>query len=842
MTMKKFLSVLIAAAMIAATLVASAVSVSATGAMSGAVQLDEQSDSLYTRDGDYIYFGEYPQTVISGDVGITDVVDERGYWLGSDGEYYAAITASPHHSGYSFSTGESVTSGYTYYFKVEPIRWRILSEGEGVAFVLCDGIIDSQVYDYGGYNNYAESDIRAWLNDGFYNTAFNELQKQIIITTEVDNSVASTGYSENQYACSNTFDKVFLLSAAEAINSEYGFVSSNSSSDSARSMQTSDYSRAIGAYTDGSCGAWWFRSSSNLASNYVQGVDASGNANYHSEEVDKPDLGVVPAMNINLSANGDGNDGSETEPPLTGPDEEGYYRFVPHTEGEDTIWESMNQGVTSSTARMTFTSQVNGTFSFDMSVSSESGCDVLRVYVNGNHYYDMSGSYSYQHYEISVSVGDEIRFEYSKDGSVDGGSDTAYVKNILFAYNRSEVPSQPPVTGPAYETDENGYYGFTNTTDGENTIWQSTNQYYSSSTSRMSIVSYFTGYISFYASVSSESNYDYLRVYKNGETVVEMSGSYSYEYYEIPVVDGDELVFTYTKDGGTDIGTDTAYIKGITYMINDTFAPSDGPATEEPTEDPTEESTEVYTNEFGEIVTAEPDDSTEEFTEESTDDSDESGETEGSSDDSTDTSADTSDDSATDGETVTEEETYTADEDGIFDIIEDESGNLITTNKKNDGSVSRKTISCESAGRYTMTVSISSEEMCDKLIVYVGDRVVYVGSGEKEEYVDFYVSSEDVITIEYVKDESGSVGSDRAVISLEFFEGEVSETEALESPSETETEKKDTSEKETVSTKPSGSGVGTELLGGCFSTLGTSAVVVILTVITSLAVFRRKED
>lgn len=34
-------------------------------------------------------------------------------------------------------------------------------------------------------NNYAESTVRKWLNETFYNTAFSELQKQIILTTTV---------------------------------------------------------------------------------------------------------------------------------------------------------------------------------------------------------------------------------------------------------------------------------------------------------------------------------------------------------------------------------------------------------------------------------------------------------------------------------------------------------------------------------------------------------------------------------------------------------------------------------------------------------------------------------
>ena len=69
----------------------------------------------YTRDGDYIFFGEYPQTLKADDVTITDVRDERGYCLGSDGSYYAEVYANPAGSDYKFSTGEVVSAGNVYY-------------------------------------------------------------------------------------------------------------------------------------------------------------------------------------------------------------------------------------------------------------------------------------------------------------------------------------------------------------------------------------------------------------------------------------------------------------------------------------------------------------------------------------------------------------------------------------------------------------------------------------------------------------------------------------------------------------------------------------------------------
>lgn len=269
---------------------------------------ETKTEQVYTRSGNYIYFGEYPQTIKASNVSIiSNTPDADGYYLGSDGERYAKVVADPYpfNSGYNFSNNSSVIDGNTYYFKVEPIRWRILSERDGKAFILCDSIIASKAYDAGSNNNYANSDIRAWLNDEFYKTAFGDLQQALIQTTEVDNSAQSTGNSPNPYACENTFDKVFLLSCREVANSAYGFANDPSAYDTARRMLTSDFSRATGAYmlTSSSYygfGGWWLRSPYYNYSDYARDVNNGGIAD-GSCGVYNVYNGVVPALNLMLS-------------------------------------------------------------------------------------------------------------------------------------------------------------------------------------------------------------------------------------------------------------------------------------------------------------------------------------------------------------------------------------------------------------------------------------------------------------------------------------------------------------------------------------------------------------
>ena len=117
---------------------------------------NEEETVPYVREGNYIYFGEYPQSIKASSVTITSTVDSRGYFLGSDNAYYAKVVASPFDSAYKFSSNQTVTSGTEYYFKVEPIKWRIISENSGKAVLLCESIIDSSCYDSTN-NNYSNN-------------------------------------------------------------------------------------------------------------------------------------------------------------------------------------------------------------------------------------------------------------------------------------------------------------------------------------------------------------------------------------------------------------------------------------------------------------------------------------------------------------------------------------------------------------------------------------------------------------------------------------------------------------------------------------------------------------
>lgn len=269
--------------------------------------------------GKFAMYGEYPQTIKAANVTLGNSVDADGYYLGSDGARYAKVTATPYFmytwSNVKFSNDEKVTVGTDYFFKVEPIKWRVLEKKDGKTLLLCDTIIDNGVYhnsqasrEIGGdtvyASNYMHSDIRAWLNGTFYNKAFSAAQQQNIQLTTVDNSAATTGKSENMYACEDTQDKVFLPSYKEIHNSAYGFVSTGGDSDESRMMLVSDYARATGAWMSDAYvwfgrGQWWTRSP--MWDSAVDLSIATPSGTVGGSTVDSASVGIVPAMRVTTS-------------------------------------------------------------------------------------------------------------------------------------------------------------------------------------------------------------------------------------------------------------------------------------------------------------------------------------------------------------------------------------------------------------------------------------------------------------------------------------------------------------------------------------------------------------
>ena len=277
----------------------------------------------------YVAFGDWPQTIKASEVTVDESKSKQmgmfTYYLGSDGNCYVKHNDD--------------------YYKVEPIIWRVLNKDyatTGKALLLAEKILTGGIPYYVDMatrtitgagtieeepntvypNNYKYSTIRAWLNGsyetddiqeknyegkGFLQTAFTTSAQNLIEETTVDNSKESTfGRGEtggdNPYVCTNTSDKIFLLSEQEATTAGYGFVEYNEYGEgNTRIRVTTDYAQATGAYHSSTDGWWWLRSPYYSNENYARLIYYGGYAYYSN--VNSIEVGVVPALSISMNGN-----------------------------------------------------------------------------------------------------------------------------------------------------------------------------------------------------------------------------------------------------------------------------------------------------------------------------------------------------------------------------------------------------------------------------------------------------------------------------------------------------------------------------------------------------------
>lgn len=99
----------------------------------------------------------------------------------------------------------------------EPIEWIVLDNDGKSALLLSSRPLDALAFNsFQAEILWENSSIRAWLNDGFFNTAFTAEEKSVILLSAIDNSKAQGNPDWEKINARDTEDKVFLLSYAEA--------------------------------------------------------------------------------------------------------------------------------------------------------------------------------------------------------------------------------------------------------------------------------------------------------------------------------------------------------------------------------------------------------------------------------------------------------------------------------------------------------------------------------------------------------------------------------------------------------------------------------------------------
>ena len=277
-----------------------------------------KNDGTDYTDWNYIYFGSYPQTEVTG-TALTSAITGASYdsngdtWI--DGTKYRRISKSDTHSSDYFGN-----SAYRY-FKWEQIKWRVLQNDGSTLFVLADKGLDCKSYNE-KYTSitWENCTLRDWLNSFFYNMAFSDEEKRAVVEKTLINDDNPKYGSDGG---NKTNDKIYLLSLGEITESAYGFCNDFNTDSVSRRVQASDYAHIRGAGVNsgeyaGNC--WWWLRSPGFGSGSATYVIGAGYVSTEGDDVcDSLDAdAVVPALHINLSSElwsmtDDGNSGNGGE-------------------------------------------------------------------------------------------------------------------------------------------------------------------------------------------------------------------------------------------------------------------------------------------------------------------------------------------------------------------------------------------------------------------------------------------------------------------------------------------------------------------------------------------------
>lgn len=172
-----------------------------------------------------------------------------------------------------------------------PLRWKILAIEHDKALIITNMGIDAKSFhNVQSPCNWENSSIRNWLNTEFYNAAFHETEKQLIVESNLRN------YKNVVYRTSNggnTLDKVFLLSIEEAAK----FFPN----DESRIVKPTAFARSKGVFVAPNGNSWWWLRSSGTTESYAADVDYGGDVDSYGSEKFFGFNCVRPAVWISLA-------------------------------------------------------------------------------------------------------------------------------------------------------------------------------------------------------------------------------------------------------------------------------------------------------------------------------------------------------------------------------------------------------------------------------------------------------------------------------------------------------------------------------------------------------------
>jgi len=224
------------------------------------------TDGTAGTSGEYVLFGDYPQSLLSDNTVTFEEtkkmkMGDLTVYLGSDENVYA--------------------KKYNRYYKIEPIKWRVISRDENnIAVLLAEKILDFQCFSKNNSKDlYAGSDIRSFLNEDFLSRAFTSTAQNLIAITEIDSYPANI----------ITYDKIYLL--------KYTYLNCVSLNNTSVFPNALTRQRVYTSFSNPNetCGEYWTRELSRMG-DFVTIRDDGGDGRrpYYNS------MGVVPALSIYL--------------------------------------------------------------------------------------------------------------------------------------------------------------------------------------------------------------------------------------------------------------------------------------------------------------------------------------------------------------------------------------------------------------------------------------------------------------------------------------------------------------------------------------------------------------
>ena len=276
--------------------------------------VDDTFEPVIDLENNTVQYGYYPQSLVTDKAiieglskGGDELIDKNGYYLYKH-HYYKKVYGETYTVNDKFSNGDQILDGEVYWFKYEPITWKILSVNDGDYFLLSEYVLGTHQYSTTSIdrtinnttispNNYQYSEVRRWLNDEFYKDVFLFNDKYTVSTT-VSNIAPTTDNKDNPYVCENTYDKVYLLSYQDCYNMDTKTETHEACE--ARMCQPTDYAKATGCHYTSNGSTYWTRSPKSSSATAAAVVYTEGSINM-SENVTRTSDGIRPVIRIKIS-------------------------------------------------------------------------------------------------------------------------------------------------------------------------------------------------------------------------------------------------------------------------------------------------------------------------------------------------------------------------------------------------------------------------------------------------------------------------------------------------------------------------------------------------------------